>query len=228
MIFRQLFESTSSTYTYIIADEKTREALIIDPVKQTFDRDMQLLNEMHLELKYILETHIHADHITSSGPMREKTKAKILLGKATELPTADHLLEDGETFKLSSLTIKTILTPGHTDGCTSYHIEDRVFTGDTLFIRGCGRTDFQQGNSSTLFHSVREKLFKLPDNTLIYPGHDYKGRTSSSIAEEKEFNPRLNLKKSETEFIEIMQNLKLDKPKQIDIAVPANLKSGLG
>lgn len=227
MIFRQLFEPISSTYTYLIADSKTREALLIDPVRETIERDLQFVQELGLKLKSILETHIHADHVTSSGPIRKKTGAKIYLGQGSKLESADHLLEDGEEFMLGELTIKTILTPGHTDGCTSYLIGDRVFTGDTLLIRGCGRTDFQQGNSEALFHSVREKLFSLDDSILVYPGHDYKGRTCSSIGEEKEFNPRLKMSNSLQDFIEIMAKLKLSPPKQIDVAVPANMQSGM-
>lgn len=226
LIFRQLFETESSTYTYILADGKTKEAIIIDPVQETYDRDMTLIQEMGLKLKYCLETHIHADHITSAKKIKEKTGAQLVLGAGSKLKTADILLNDNENLQFGEITLKAILTPGHTDGCTSYYTPGYVFTGDTLLIRGCGRTDFQQGSSQTLFHSVREKLFSLPNETLVYPGHDYKGRTCSSIAEEKENNPRLNLKIKENEFVEIMKNLKLDKPKKIDTAVPANLNHG--
>ena len=227
VLFRQLFESESSTYTYILADSESREAIIIDPVIETMERDLELLSQLKLQLKYILETHVHADHITSGGRLRQKTKAQIVLGEKSKLETADVLLKDGELLKCGSLIIKAIATPGHTDSCTSFYTGSMVFSGDALMIRGCGRTDFQQGSSATLFNSVREKLFSLPDDTLVYPGHDYKGRTCSSIREEKEFNPRLNLTKSETEFSEIMENLNLAPPKKIGVAVPANLKSGL-
>ena len=153
--------------------------------------------------------------------------AKILVGKGTGLKSADQLLEDGEEISLGDLNVKTIVTPGHTNGCTSFFIEDRVFTGDALLVRGCGRTDFQQGSNETLFHSVREKLFVLPKSTLVFPGHDYKGRTCSSIGEEMEFNPRLKMENTLQQFSEIMNNLKLNPPAQIDLAVPANMNSGL-
>ncbi len=227
LIFRQLFEPMSSTYTYILGDSQSKEALIIDPVKETMDRDLQILSELHLNLKIVVETHIHADHITSSGPLREKTGAAIFVGAGTELMTADRLLKDGESFHCGSFEMKTLATPGHTDGCTSFYMAPFVFTGDALLIRGCGRTDFQQGNSETLFRSVREKLFTLPDDTLVYPAHDYKGRTCSSIKEEKEFNPRLKMSNSLDEFKQIMEDLDLKPPKKIDVAVPANMKSGL-
>lgn len=227
LVFRQLFESESSTYTYILADSVTKEAIIIDPVKETLERDMSLLEEMHLKLKYILETHVHADHITSAGTLKEKTKAKIVLGVGTGLETADVLLEDNETLSFGSHKIKAIRTPGHTNGCTSYYIDGYVFTGDALLIRGCGRTDFQEGSAETLYKSVKGRLFLLPKDTLVYPGHDYQGRTCSSIAEEMQSNPRLRISVSEGDFIEIMNNLKLEKPKKIDVAVPANLKHGL-
>lgn len=227
VLIRQLFERESSTYTYILIDKVSKEAMIIDPVRETLDRDLELLEELKVKLKYIAETHVHADHITSAGVLRERTGGQIVIGKASQLETADKLLEDGEEIHLGQSAIKVILTPGHTDGCTSYYIDSYLFTGDALLIRGCGRTDFQQGSNEVLFHSIREKLFKLPDETQVYPGHDYKGRMSSTLGEEKEFNPRLNLAKSEAEFVQIMKGLKLALPKKIDIAVPANLKSGL-
>ena len=227
IIFRQLFESESSTYTYILADARTKEAILIDSVQETMDRDLQIIEELHLNLKVLLETHIHADHITASGPIREKLKVHIYAGAGTELKTADRLLKDGEVFEVGTMVFKTLATPGHTDGCTSFLMHDRVFTGDTLLIRGCGRTDFQQGSNEKLFNSVREKLFQLPDETLIYPAHDYKGRTCSSIGEEKEFNPRLKLSNGFEQFAESMDGLNLPHPKNIDVAVPANNKSGL-
>ena len=227
LIFRQFFEHESSTYTYLLADSITRQALLIDSVKETMDRDLQFINELNLSLKYLVETHIHADHITSSGPLREKTNAKIVAGRATQLETADILLGDGESIQIGSESLKAIATPGHTDGCTSYYLAPYIFTGDALMIRGCGRTDFQQGSSEILFQSVREKLFSLPEETLVCPGHDYKGRTQSSIKEEKEYNPRLKMENSLGEFQKIMSELKLAPPKKIDEAVPANLKSGL-
>ncbi|WP_240451266.1 MBL fold metallo-hydrolase [Wenzhouxiangella sp. XN201] len=227
MIFRQFFEKESSTYTYLLGDVSSREAILIDGVRETMERDLQFIRELGLELKYLVETHIHADHITSSGLIREKTGAKIVIGSGSALETADRLLEDGEEIAFGEQTLKAIATPGHTDGCTSYYCPPYVFTGDALLIRGCGRVDFQQGSSQKLFHSVREKLFKLPDETLICPCHDYKGRTRSSIGEEKQHNPRLGLDKSFEEFDEIMKNLNLPRPKKIDEAVPANMQSGL-
>lgn len=227
LLFRQLFESESSTYTYLIADDSSREAIIIDPVKETLERDIKLIKELGLTLKYILETHVHADHITSSGPMRDLIGGEIALGEANHLKTVDHLLKDNQELQFGAYKVKAIATPGHTAGCVSYLVERFVFTGDTLLIRGCGRTDFQEGDSQQLFHSVREKLFVLSDDVLVYPGHDYQGRTCSSIGEEKKWNPRLDLNKSEKEFIQIMKNLNLQDPKKIAVAVPANLNSGL-
>lgn len=227
LIFRQLFELESSTYTYILGDSATREAIIIDPVLETLERDLSLLEEMGLKLKYILETHVHADHITSAGQLKQKTKAEIVLGVGTGLVTADQLMNDDESLTFGAYNIKAIATPGHTEGCTSYYTGSIVFTGDALLIRGCGRTDFQGGSAKTLFNSVREKLFKLPDETLVYPGHDYKGRMCSSIGEEKIHNLRLKLENTQDQFIKIMDDLNLAKPKKIDIAVPANLKHGL-
>lgn len=227
LVFRQFFELESSTYTYLLADSETSEGVLIDPVLETMERDIRFVEEMGITVKYILETHVHADHITSAGKLREKWGSKIVLGEHTKLETADLLLKDGETLSFGAQTLKAITTPGHTDGCTSFLVNNLLFTGDTLLIRGCGRTDFQQGSPETLFHSVREKLFSLPDETLVYPGHDYKGCLFSSIGEEKAFNPRLKLSNSLEDFAEIMNNLNLANPKKIDIAVPANLKSGL-
>jgi glyoxylase-like metal-dependent hydrolase (beta-lactamase superfamily II)/rhodanese-related sulfurtransferase len=225
--FYQLFEPKSSTYTYLLVDKDSKEAIIIDSVIDTVERDLKLINELGVDLKYAMETHIHADHITGSGILRAKLKAKYVVGKAADLDCADILLGDGEELKFGSQTVKALSTPGHTDSCTSYYIQDRVFTGDALLIRGCGRTDFQQGSPHKLYNSVRNKLFNLPDETLVYPAHDYKGHTSSSIEMEKKHNPRLNLNKSEEEFAEIMNNLNLPHPKQIDKAVPGNKICGL-
>lgn len=227
LLFRQFFESESSTYTYLVADSQSQQAALIDPVKETMDRDLSFIKELGLKLKYIIETHVHADHITSAGPIRSKVGGEIVLGAATKLETADHLLADGEELMLGNTYIRAIATPGHTNGCTCFLIGPYVFTGDTLLIRGCGRTDFQEGDSSKLFYSVREKLFSLPDETLVCPGHDYKGRMMSSIAEEKQWNPRLNLNIDEAGFVQIMADLKLAEPKKIAVAVPANMKSGL-
>jgi sulfur dioxygenase len=227
LLFFQLFEKESSTYTYLLADSATKEAVIIDPVLETLERDLLLIEELGLKLSYILETHVHADHITSAGEIRRKTGAKIAVNSAYGLTCADRGLTDGDTISFGRHQLKVIHTPGHTKGCTSYHLGDRVFTGDALLVRGCGRTDFQGGSSETLFHSVREKLFTLPDETEVYPAHDYKGFTKTTIGAEKKFNPRLNLSLGQTEFLTIMANLKLQYPKKIDEAVPANLLCGV-
>jgi glyoxylase-like metal-dependent hydrolase (beta-lactamase superfamily II)/rhodanese-related sulfurtransferase len=226
IIFHQLFEPVSSTYTYILADKITKEAAIIDPVLETVERDLKLINELGLKLKYVLDTHIHADHITGADEIRKNTGAKTAVSKASNVSCADILLIDGQEITLGNKKIKAIATPGHTDSCMSYSFEGMVFTGDALLIRGCGRTDFQQGKSESLFSSVRDKLFKLPDDTIVYPGHDYKGHTSSTIGTEKIHNPRLKEKNNLEDFKKIMSELKLDHPKKIDVAVPANLKCG--
>ncbi len=227
MIFRQLIEPQSSTYTYLLADEKTKEGIIIDTVLETADRDFTLIQELGIKLQWILDTHVHADHITGAAVLREKTGAKTGLGKATGLACADRLFDDGETFQVSSLNIKVLSTPGHTNGCHCFLVNRKmIFTGDTLLIRGCGRTDFQEGSAEKLFDSVRAKIFTLPDETVIYPAHDYQNRTHTTVGEEKELNPRLKLSHNKADFVKIMSELKLDRPKQIDRAVPANLNCG--
>lgn len=227
MIFRQMFDAESSTYTYLLADEKSGEAALIDSVQEQAERDAKVLKELGLTLKYLLETHVHADHIT--GVTRLKTQfaaAKSVVSAQGGAPCADHLAQDGDLFRLGGLEIRVLATPGHTNGCISYQVEDRVFTGDALLIRGCGRTDFQEGSASQLYDSVTQKLFALPDQTQVYPGHNYIGLTSSTIGEEKQHNPRLGGGKSKAEFVEIMDNLKLAQPAKIMEAVPANLKCG--
>lgn len=226
IIFHQLFENESSTYTYLIADPQTKEAALIDPVLETFERDLQFIKDLGLKLKYSLETHIHADHITGAYEIKKRTSAQIGVSAVAAIPCVDLHLEDGQEINLGFHKIKVIATPGHTKTCLSYFIEDRVFTGDALLIDGCGRTDFQQGSSEELFHSVREKLFKLPDSTKIYPGHDYQGRSFSTIENEKKTNKRLNLSLSKEQFKTIMSELKLAQPKKINEAVPANLNCG--
>ena len=225
--FRQLFDRQTCTYTYLLMDTESSEAALIDPVAELMDRDSTLIQELGLDLKYVIETHIHADHVTSSGKLKEKTGAALVLGKKTGVDGADIYMTDGETLKLGAFEIRAIETPGHTSGCTSFYVEGHVFTGDALLVRGCGRTDFQEGSAEVLFSSVRDKLFALPDETVVCPGHDYQGRTRSSIGEEKQFNIRLRLDIGLQKFVRIMGNLQLDPPQKIDVAVPANQKFGL-
>jgi glyoxylase-like metal-dependent hydrolase (beta-lactamase superfamily II)/rhodanese-related sulfurtransferase len=227
LLCRQLFDRDSFTYTYLLVDTATHEGALIDPVLEQFERDLQYVEELGIELLYVLETHAHADHITSAGLLRQKTGAKIAFSKDAGIEAIDLALEDEDELRLGNYTIKALATPGHTSGCMSYHIDDKVFTGDTLLIRGCGRTDFQQGDSRQLYNNVNNKLFTLPDDTIVYPAHDYKGRTSSSIGEEKRWNPRLGGDRSAKDFIGIMDNLNLDMPKKINEAVPANVAVGV-
>lgn len=225
-LFYQLFEHESSTYTYLIADPSTKEAALIDPVLETVDRDLKLVEELGLTLKYVLDTHVHADHITGAGEIRARTGAKSAVSEGAHVGCVDISLCDGDDLFLGGLKITAVATPGHTDSCMSFIFDGRVFTGDTLLIRGTGRTDFQQGSSEKLYQSVHEKLFKLPDETQVYPAHDYRGQTVSTIGLEKKFNPRLGAGKSKEEFIKIMSELKLANPKKIHEAVPANLACG--
>ncbi len=225
-IFYQLFEAESSTYTYIIADRESKEAAIIDPVLETVNRDLELLHELDLRLIYILDTHVHADHVTGAGELRSKTKAKTGISSEAGVNCADISLEDGQELRLGSRKIRVIETPGHTNSCLSFYFEGMVFSGDALLIRGTGRTDFQQGSSEKLYDSVKNKLFCLPENTKVYPGHDYKGFTSSTIGLEKVHNPRLGGHRTKEDFIRVMSELKLADPKKIHDAVPANLACG--
>ncbi|MCX7979066.1 MAG: rhodanese-like domain-containing protein [Bdellovibrionaceae bacterium] len=226
LIFHQLFEPVSCTYTYLLADAETKEAVIIDPVLETAERDLKLIEELGLKLNYILETHIHADHITSADKLRRQTGAKTVVSKMANVDCADVLIEDNQEIRFGRHTIRALATPGHTNSCMSYYTNGMVFTGDALLIRGCGRTDFQQGNAETLYNSVHKKIFALPDETLVYPGHDYKGFSHSTILEEKQHNPRLGGGKTLQEFKKIMSELKLDYPKKIDQALPANMACG--
>ena len=228
MIFRQLYDSTSSTYTYVLADEGFRKALIIDPVFGHIERDLALLRELELTLDLVVDTHAHADHITAAWLLKERTGCAIASARVINAEYVDHSLEDGDVFGVPGVSLRALATPGHTDGCMSFVTSDNamVFTGDTLLIRGCGRSDFQQGSAHKLYHSITQKLFKLPDATLVYPAHDYQGRNVSSIAEEKRFNARVGAGANETDFVQYMQAMKLPHPKLIDEAVPANLRSG--
>ena len=224
--FKQLYDSVSSTYTYILYDKKTLEAVIIDPVIELFERDITLIKQLNLKLLYVFESHIHADHITSSYKFKEELGAKIAVNSSAAIKCVDLAISDGDEFSFGDFKIKALMTPGHTDTCTTFYCENMLFTGDALLVRGCGRTDFQQGSSEKLFHSVREKIFSFPDETIVYPAHDYKGFTSSTVGEEKLYNSRLALDKTKEEFIEIMDNLNLEHPKKIKEAVPANLNCG--
>ena len=227
MKVRQLFDQDTWTYTYLLFDEKTKEAAIIDSVKEKFERDSKYIQELGLTLKYSLETHVHADHVTASGLFREKFGCEIGVHADSGNECADIKIQEGDEFRLGNQVISSIHTPGHTNGDVSYKIDGAVFTGDALLIRACGRTDFQQGSSNKLYHSITQKLFTLGDDTIVYPGHDYEGFTSSTIGEEKAQNPRLANEKPQSDFVEIMDNMDLSKPKRIDVAVPGNLACGL-
>ena len=231
MILRQLFDRESCTYTYLLADEATRDAVIIDPVIEKNSRDIGLLNQLGLTLQYTLDTHVHADHITGSGLLAQETGAQIVSAAVNNLERADIQATNGQTIQFGTHTLTILSTPGHTSGCLTFVIHDNdrtmAFTGDALFVRGCGRTDFQQGSPSDLYHSIHEKVYTLGDDTIIYPGHDYKGHTQSTVKEEKAHNPRLKVVISKDEFVDIMNNLNLAYPKHIKVALPANLKCGL-
>lgn len=225
-IFHQMFEAQSSTYTYLIADPQSREAALIDPVIETLDRDLKLIDELGLNLKYVLDTHIHADHVTAAGELRKRAGAKTAVSAAAKVDCVDLPLADNQELNLGGLKIRALSTPGHTDSCMSFHFVDRVFTGDALLIRGNGRTDFQQGSSEKLWESIQRRLFELPPDTLVFPAHDYRGHTVSSIGMEKNFNPRLGKGKTKEEFIKTMAELKLPDPKKIHEALPANMACG--
>jgi len=224
MIIRQLFDPETSTYTYLLADEKSREAVLIDPVIEQLERDLRLLEELGCKLRYSLDTHVHADHITSSGSLRKQTGCQTALSHHAGVGCADIALKEGDIIKLGDSEIQVIETPGHTPTCISFISGNHVFTGDSLLIRGCGRTDFQAGNAANLYDSITQKLFILNDDVLVRPGHDYHGMQVSTIGEEKQFNPRLKLDKAA--FIQFMSNLKLPNPKKIHEALPANLACG--
>ncbi|HUL87438.1 MAG TPA: MBL fold metallo-hydrolase [Pseudolabrys sp.] len=226
MIFRQLFDQVSSTYSYLLASRVGGEALIIDPVLEKVDRYLQLIRELDLKLVKAVDTHLHADHITGLGALRDHTHCITVMGEQTKADVVSMRLTDGEKLTIEGLALDAIYTPGHTDDSYSFVMPDRVFTGDTLLIRGTGRTDFQNGDARQQYESIFNRLLKLPDATLVFPAHDYKGDTVSTIGEEKAYNPRLQVKSPE-EYVALMSSLKLSNPKMMDVAVPANMKVGL-
>lgn len=228
MLFRQLFDHESFTYTYLLADEESREAVLIDPVLEQLDRDASLIAELHLRLVHALDTHVHADHVTALGALRDRLGARTVVSARSGSGCPDVFVKEGDVVRFGALGLTVRETPGHTAGCITYvTLDERMaFTGDALLVRGCGRTDFQEGDARSLYRSVTEKIFTLPDACLLYPGHDYKGRTVTSVAEEKEHNPRLGGGRTLEDFVRIMSELKLSRPKRMDEAVPANLACG--
>lgn len=226
MIFRQLFDSTSSTYTYLLASRHGGEALLIDPVLERVDRYIQLLRELDLRLVKAIDTHLHADHITGLEALRERTRCITVMGEQTKADVVSIRVGDGDRVDIEGLSLEALYTPGHTDDSYSYILPDRVFSGDTLLIRGTGRTDFQNGDPRAQYDSLFGRLLKLPDETMVFPAHDYKGDTVSTIGEEKAFNPRLQVKSAD-EYAALMNSLKLPNPKMMDVAVPANMHIGL-
>ncbi len=227
MRIRQLFDSNSSTYTYLVWDEATREAAIIDSVREQLERDLQLIRELDLNLKYALETHVHADHITAGGLLRERLGCRVGVHSQVGSDCPDIKLDDADRIPLGDQRLEVLYTPGHTDTDVCYLGDGVVFTGDILLIHGSGRTDFQSGDAARSYDSITGRLFALPDETLVYPAHDYNGFTCSTIGEEKRFNPRLGGGRSREEYIHIMESMDLDKPRLIDVAVPGNRACGL-
>jgi sulfur dioxygenase len=228
MIFRQLFDAASSTFTYLLADPDTGEAVLLDPVLEQVERDTTLLEQLGLELVATLETHVHADHITAAAVLRERLGSQVIVPRAAGVTGADVEVGEGDTVAFGRFVLEVRPTPGHTVGGTTYVLAEQgmAFTGDTLFVRGCGRTDFQGGDAATLYRSVHAQIFTLPDATLLYPGHDYKGHTVTTVGEEKVWNPRLGGGRSEAGFVAIMEGLDLSDPAKMDVAVPANLVAG--
>jgi glyoxylase-like metal-dependent hydrolase (beta-lactamase superfamily II) len=226
VIFRQLFEPETSTYTYLVACPRTREAALLDPVAGQVEAYVALLAELGLTLRWVLDTHVHADHVTAADALRARLGAQVALGAGAGVACADVLLSDGDTVQVGDLRVTARPTPGHTDGCTSYVMDDRVFTGDALLIDGCGRTDFQQGDAGRLYDSIHGQIFCLAPDTLVYPGHDYRGLTVSTVKQEQARNPRLGAGRSRESFVQLMSELKLAYPRFIDQALPANLRCG--
>jgi len=226
MIFRQLFDSASSTFTYLIASRRGGEALIIDPVIDKLDRYLQLVRELDLKLVKAVDTHLHADHVTGLGALRDRTRCITVMGEQTQADVVSMRVAEGDHVDIEGLRLDVLYTPGHTDDSYSYRFDDRVFTGDTLLIHGTGRTDFQNGDARAQYDSIFTKLLVLANETLVYPAHDYKGDTVSTIGEEKLFNPRLQVK-SVDEYVDLMNSLRLPNPRMMDVAVPANMRIGL-
>lgn len=230
MLFKQLIETDSSTYTYLIACPETRKAILIDPVLDTVERDLQLIKDLELELIASLDTHVHADHLTGARRLKQRSGCKIACPAMLDLPCADIGLEEGRSFRVGNIELHPLFTPGHTDHHHAYLIDAPVqkllFSGDALLIDACGRTDFQSGNAGDLYNSIHNKFFSLPDETLVYPAHDYEGRFVSSIAQEKARNPRLGQGRSKDDFVELMEGLDLPYPRKIDFAVPGNEACG--
>ena len=225
MLFRQLFDKTSSTFTYLIASAKGREALIIDPVLDNINEYIGLLNELDLRLVKVIDTHIHADHITGASKLKDQTNCTTIMGEQTPANAVDLEVKDEEIIKLDQIEIKALYTPGHTSDSFSFLMNDCLFSGDTLLINGTGRTDYQNGSAKDAYNSIFNKLLKLPEKTLLYPAHDYNGEKVSSIGKDKKFNPRLQVS-SENEYVEIMNNLNLPEPKMMDVNVARNIKLG--
>jgi sulfur dioxygenase len=226
MIFRQLFDGVSSTYSYLLASRRGGEALIFDPVLEKVDRYLQLVEQLDLKLVKAVDTHLHADHITGLGALRDRTRCITVMGERSAVDVVSMRLAEGDKLKIEGLSLDVLYTPGHTDDSYSFVLGDRVFTGDTLLIRGTGRTDFQNGDPRAQYDSIFNKLLKLPDETLVFPAHDYKGDTVSTIGEEKSFNPRLQVR-SIDEYVDLMNSLNLPNPKMMDVAVPSNMRQGL-
>ena len=229
MLLRQLFDHETWTYTYLLGDEASGEAILIDPVIDQVARDIKLLQELGLELVYTIDTHAHADHITAAGMLRKRVGSEVVMSEAAGAEGVDVAVKDGDVIKAGAITLEVRTTPGHTDGCITLVTSDHkyAFTGDTLFIRGTGRTDFQQGSPQSLYRSIHDKIFTLPDDAIIWPGHDYRGMTFTTVGEEKRHNPRVGDGKTEDEFAAIMDGLNLPTPKKLDIAVPANMHVGM-
>jgi glyoxylase-like metal-dependent hydrolase (beta-lactamase superfamily II)/rhodanese-related sulfurtransferase len=226
VIFRQLFDSASSTYSYLIASRRGGEALIIDPVLEKVDRYLQLVRELDLRLVKAVDTHLHADHITGLGALRDRTRCITVMGEQSGVDVVSMRVSDGDTLRIEGVGLDVIYTPGHTDDSYSFHMGDRVFTGDTLLIRGTGRTDFQNGDPRAQYESIFNRLLRLPEETLVFPAHDYKGDTVSTIGEERAHNPRLRVGSAD-EYAALMNGLNLPNPKMMDVAVPANMRQGL-